>query len=47
MHARIGDCIQPAPKLAVEVVEITERAAEEEVADVAKRPLDLAFVFGR
>ena len=34
-------------ELLVEVVEIAERAAEEEVlADVAERPLDLAFGLG-
>ena len=47
MHARIGDRIEPMTELVVEVVEIAERAAEEEVlADVAERPLDLALRFG-
>jgi|tagenome__1003787_1003787.scaffolds.fasta_scaffold20380131_1 hypothetical protein len=44
VHPRIGDCIEPMPKLAIEIVEIPERAAEEEVlADVSERPLDLAL----
>ena len=44
VHPRIGDRIEPMPKLGIEIVEIAERAAEEEVlADVAERPLDLAL----
>ena len=41
MHTRIGDRVEPVPHLDIEVVEIAERGAEEEVlADVAERPLD-------
>jgi hypothetical protein len=48
VHARIGDRIEPMPELAVEVVEIAERAREEEVlADVPIGPLDLSLGFGR
>src|SRR3546814_6908211 len=40
----IGDAVQPAPQLFVEVVQVAERAGQEEVlADVAERPLDLAL----
>jgi hypothetical protein len=46
VHARIGDRIQMT-ELLIQVVEIAEHAAEEEVlADVAERPLDLALRFG-
>jgi hypothetical protein len=46
MHPKIGDRIQPMTELIVEVVEIAEGAAEEEVlADIAKWPLDLALCF--
>ena len=39
MHARIGDGVQPMTELVVQIVEVAERAAEEEVlADVAERP---------
>ena len=42
MLANIGGGIEPAGELEVEIVEIAEAAAEEEVlADVAERPLDL------
>nr|CAI0341104.1 hypothetical protein SHINE37_60072 [Rhizobiaceae bacterium] len=42
--SRIGDAIQPVPELGVQVVEIAERAGEEEVlADITERPLDLAL----
>src|SRR5271166_337155 len=44
VQARIGNRVEPAPKLRVEIVEVAERAAEEEVlTDVAERPFDLAF----
>src|SRR3954469_11409569 len=44
MHARIGNTIQPMPELDVQVIDIAEGAAEEEVlADIAERPLHLAF----
>ena len=47
MHARIGDGIEPMTELLVQVVEVAERAAEEEVfADIAERPLDLALGLG-
>ena len=42
MNADIGDGIKPVDELGVEVFEITEATAEEEVlADVAERSLDL------
>jgi hypothetical protein len=41
---RVGDTVQPAPELVVEVVEVAERRLEKEIlADVAERPLDLAL----
>lgn len=44
---RVGQRRAPAVELAVEVVEVAERAGEEEVlADVAERPLDLALGLG-
>src|SRR6185437_15605444 len=47
MHARIGDRIEPMTELLVQVVEVAERAAEEEVlADVAEWPLDFTLCFG-
>ena len=47
MHARIGDRVEPMAQLVVQIVEIAEAAAEEEVlADVAERPLDLALRLG-
>jgi len=47
VHSRIGNRIEPMPQLGVQVVEVAERAGEEEVlADVPIRPLDLAFGFG-
>ena len=47
MHAWIGDRVEPMTELLVQVVEVTERAAEEEVlADVSERPLDLALRLG-
>jgi hypothetical protein len=43
----IGDCRKPVVELGVEIVEIAEAAAEEEVlADVAEWPLDLALGLG-
>ena len=46
MHARVGDHIEPSTELRVQIVEIAEGAAEEEVlANVAERPLDLALGF--
>ena len=43
----VGDAVEPVAELAVEVIEIAERATEEEVfADVAERPLDLALRLG-
>jgi hypothetical protein len=42
VDADIGDGIEPVDQLSVEIVEIAEVAAEEEVlADMAERPLDL------
>jgi hypothetical protein len=42
---RVGDRVEPVAQLGVEVVEVLERAGEEEVlADVAVRPLDLALI---
>jgi len=47
VHPRIGNRIEPMRQLGVQVVEVAERAGEEEVlADVPIRPLDLAFGFG-
>ena len=47
VHARIGDVVQPAAQLRIEVFEIVEDAAEKEVlADITKGPLDLAFGLG-
>ena len=47
MDAEVGDLVQPVPELAVQVVEIAETAALEEVlADVAEGPLDLALGLG-
>ena len=47
MHARIGDVVQPVAQLRVQVVEIAEDAAEKEVlANITKRPLDLALGLG-
>src|SRR5271170_395314 len=46
MDPGIGDCVEPMPQLTIEIVEIAERAAEEEVfADIAERPFDFAFRF--
>ena len=45
MNADIGDRIEPVDELGVEIVEVAEAAAEEEVlADVAERPLDFPFI---
>ena len=47
MHTRIGNRVEPVPHLGIEVVEIAERGAEEEVLpDVAERPLDLTLGLG-
>src|SRR2546428_237194 len=47
MHARIGNRVEPMPQLGIEIVEVAERAGEEEVlADVAIGPLDLTLGFG-
>jgi hypothetical protein len=47
MHPRIGYPIEPLAQLIVQILEIAEGAAEEEVlADVAERALDLALGFG-
>jgi hypothetical protein len=47
VDADIGDSIKPVDELSVEVVEVAEAAAEEEVlADVAERPLDLSLCLG-
>ena len=44
MDARIGDVVEPVAELPVEVIEVTEAAAEEEVlTDVTERALDLAL----
>ncbi len=43
----VGDGFEPVGELGVQIVEIAEGAAEEEVlADVAERPLDLALGLG-
>src|SRR5215470_12865039 len=42
MHPHIGHLVEPLLQLLIEIIEIVEAAAEEEVlADVAIRPLDL------
>ena len=47
MDTWIGDRIEPMAELGIEVVEIAERAGEEEVlANVAERSLDLALGLG-
>src|SRR5690606_38074550 len=47
VHPGIGDAVQPATQLLVQVVQVPERAGQEEVlADVAERPLDLALGLG-
>jgi hypothetical protein len=44
MHPHIGYLIEPLPQLLIEIIEIAEAAAKEEVlADVAIRPLDLSL----
>src|SRR3546814_16714225 len=44
VHPGVRDAVQPAPQLLVEVIQVAERAGQEEVlADVAERPLDLAL----
>lgn len=41
MHPRIGDLIEPASQLTIEIIEAAERAGEEKIfADIAERPLD-------
>ncbi len=47
MDPRVGDRVEPVAQLGIQVVEVLERAGEEEVlADVAVRPLDLALGLG-
>jgi hypothetical protein len=47
VHARIGNRVEPMAQLGIEIVEIAERAGEEEVlADVAVGSLDFALGFG-
>jgi hypothetical protein len=47
VNTRIGDLAKPVTELEVEIIEIAERAAHEEVfTDVAEWPIDLAFGFG-
>lgn len=44
VQARIGDSVEPVSELPIQIVEISEDAAKEEVlANVAERPLNLAF----
>ena len=44
MHARVGDRVEPMPELGVQILEVAERAAEEEVlADISERPLDFSL----
>ena len=48
VHTRIGYRIEPVPQLGIQVVEIAERASEEEVlADVSIGPLDIPLVLAR
>jgi hypothetical protein len=47
MGARIGNLVEPLAELLIEIVEVAEAPAEEEVlADVAERTLDLALCLG-
>jgi hypothetical protein len=47
MDAGVGDGVEPGAQLSVEILEISEGAAEEEVlADVAEGPLDFTFGLG-
>lgn len=47
VQADVGDGVEPAPKLAVEVVEVAEGTCQEEVlADVGERSLDLPLGLG-
>src|SRR5215211_2626095 len=47
MDPGIGHRVEPMPQLSVEIVEVAERASEEEVlAKIAERPLDLALGLG-
>ena len=47
VYARIGHHIQPLAQLSIQVVEIAERAGEEEIlADIAIGSLDLSLCFG-
>ena len=40
----IGDRVEPAPELSVEIIEVAERAAKKEVlVNIPERPLDLAL----
>src|SRR5919106_6636769 len=44
VDSRVGDRVEPVAQLGIQVIEVLERAGEEEVlADVAVRPLDLAL----
>ena len=48
VHADIGHAGEPVGELHIQIIEIAEAAAEEEVlADVAERPLDFPFVLAR
>src|SRR5208282_4302070 len=47
VDARVGHLIEPLTELHIEIVEVSEAPAEEEVlTDVAERPLDLSLRFG-
>jgi hypothetical protein len=47
VDAWVGDRVEPVAELGVEIVEVLERAGQEEVlADIAVRPLDLALGLG-
>ena len=47
MRTRIGDRVQPAAQLLIEVFKIAESATEKEIlADIAERPLDFALRLG-
>jgi hypothetical protein len=47
VHTRIGNRVEPMAQLGIEIVEVAERAGEEEVlADETMGPLDLALSFG-
>jgi hypothetical protein len=48
VHTDVGDGIKPVDQLDIEIFQIAEAPAQEEVlADIADRPLDLPLVLAR